>query len=34
MARVLEQAITPNTVVIYGIGGGYEPGKFLFLLLD
>jgi hypothetical protein len=34
MARELEQAITPGTIVIAGLGGGYEPGKFLYLTLD
>jgi hypothetical protein len=34
MAREIEQAIAPGTVVIAGLGGGYEPGKFLYLMLD
>lgn len=34
MARQLEQSITSGTVVIAGLGGGYEPGKFLYLTLD
>jgi 4-amino-4-deoxy-L-arabinose transferase-like glycosyltransferase len=34
MARQLEQAISADTVVVAGLGGGYEPGKFLYLILD
>jgi hypothetical protein len=34
MARELERAITPGTIVMAGLGGGYEPGKFLYLMLD
>lgn len=34
MARELERAITPGTIAIAGLGGGYEPGKFLYLMLD
>lgn len=34
MARDLERAIPPKTLVIAGLGGGYEPGKFLYLMLD
>jgi hypothetical protein len=34
MARELEQTITPGTIVVAGLGGGYEPGKFLYLMLD
>lgn len=34
MARELERAITPGTIVMAGLGGGYEPGKFLYLMLN
>ncbi len=34
MARELERSISPDTIVIAGLGGGYEPGKFLYLTLD
>lgn len=34
MARELERAITPRTLVISGLGSGYELGKFLYLMLD
>jgi hypothetical protein len=34
MARKLQETIAPKTLVIAGLGGGYEPGKFLYLMLD
>jgi hypothetical protein len=34
MARELEKSVGPKTLVISGLGGGYEPGKFLYLMLD
>lgn len=34
MARELEREITPRTFVITNFGGGYENGKFLYLMLD
>jgi hypothetical protein len=34
MAQELERVITPGTIVMAGLGGGYEPGKFLYLMLD
>lgn len=34
MASELKRAIPPKTIVIAGLGGGYEPGKFLYLMLD
>jgi hypothetical protein len=34
IARELERTITPRTIVISGLGGGYEVGKFLYLMLD
>jgi hypothetical protein len=34
MAKEIQREITPGTLMVSGLGGGYEVGKFLYLMLD